>query len=62
MKFKGAEASNIQVLKSMRCLSYQCAEGNIPDMQLYKMLDELIELLKNFIIDSLSEYEKAEWG
>src|SRR5947209_6109810 len=69
MKTKGIDfdyhftpASLVQVYKSVRCLSYQCAEGNVPETQLYKFLEDLEHLLAYWIVNSLPEYEKAEWG
>lgn len=62
MKFVRVFDSDIQVLKSMHCLRYQCNEGNIPEQPAFKFLEELIEVLTAKIIDSLPEYEKAVWG
>lgn len=53
--------NKFQCLKSMECLHYQCSEGNVPETKLYKFLSELIELWKNYIIEELPEYEKAQW-
>lgn len=50
-----------QCLSSMRCLRYQCNEGDVPETKLYKMLDELIELWMYYIIDEIPEYKKTKW-
>lgn len=50
-----------QTVKSMECLQYQCTEGTIPKMRLYKLLDELIIEMKTMIISMQPEYQKAKW-
>jgi len=54
--------SKCTVLKAMRCLRYQCAEGNVPESDLFKKLDEAINRLAIEIVDALPEYESAEWS
>lgn len=51
-----------QALKSLNCLIYQCSEGDVPDMELYKTLKELSNFLKDVIVNESEEYEQAEWG
>lgn len=53
--------SKIQVLKSARCLLYQCNEGNVPQEPLYQALEKFIADLSYEIIDELPEYEAAQW-
>lgn len=60
-------------LKALRCLLYQCAEGDVPDTQLYKCIEATAESLalvpgkpdplgyRPPMRDSL-EYERAPWG
>jgi len=51
-----------QTLKSLDCYLYQCSEGDIPEAALYKQLtDYSIRLMRN-IIESLTQYEAANWG
>jgi hypothetical protein len=50
-----------QALKSMHCLRYQCDEGDVPDSNMYKILDNIIRNWESYIIDSLPEYERARW-
>ena len=57
-----ARLNKYQALKSMQCLSYQCSEGNVPKMKLYKWLNDQINILESNIIDSIPEYQKAEWN
>lgn len=56
------DSSVIQNLKSMRCLSYQCCEGNVPETRLYAALEQAINTLCWKIINDLTEYKEAEWG
>jgi hypothetical protein len=52
-----------QVLKSLQCWLYQCCEGEVPETELYKLFDTDVRLyLMDKIIDTLPEYQKAEWG
>jgi len=61
-KFKKVKVYDCQALKSAECLYYQCSEGNVPGMKLYKSLRSLIEIMRNFVIEKLPAYTKAEWG
>jgi hypothetical protein len=61
MRFQHEPASDIQVLKAMHCLRYQCSEGNVPKMRFYRFLNRLIRLLESHIVHQLPEYERAEW-
>jgi len=51
----------IQVYKSIQCLSYQCAEGDVPQTELYKFLDELENTIAHEIVSQIPEYSKAGW-
>lgn len=62
MKFVREFVPDIQVLKSMHCLRYQCDEGENDKQPGFKLLEELIQILTDHIIDSLPEYERAVWG
>lgn len=54
--------SNLQLLKSLQCLIYQCDEGDIDKEPLFLWLNKVEECLKSFIIAKLPEYEACEWG
>lgn len=49
--------------QAMRCLRYQCSEGNVPEtFTEYKILNDAIQRLSSAIIDALPKdeaYEKA---
>jgi hypothetical protein len=53
--------NKFQCLKDMKCLRYQCSEGNVPDTRLYKFLEELIEAYMSYIIEELPQYNNASW-
>ncbi len=50
-----------QILKSLQCFLYQCSEGEIPQEDLYKTLQNIEEILINHIISNLEDYKKAKW-
>lgn len=53
----------VQILKSLQCWLYQCSEGEVPEKELYKFFDEIVEvyLLKK-IVYALPQYDQAEWA
>ena len=44
-RFSPRQYSKVQQYKALQCLAYQCAEGNIPERQLYQQLEKVIDLL-----------------
>jgi hypothetical protein len=53
----------VQVLKSLQCWLYQCNEKDVPTTALYGLFDNEVQLyLMTEIIDTLPEYQNAEWG
>ena len=53
----------IQVLKSLQCWLYQCAEGNVVRKKLYRFFNEVVKVcLMSKIIYELPEYDEARWG
>lgn len=53
--------SPIQVLKSLQCFLYQCTEGDIPEMLLYKALKKWEGDLAINIVQSMPEWDSAKW-
>ena len=51
-----------QVLKSMRCLQYQCTEGDIVESELYQWLDKALCQLALELACKDKRYEEAHWG
>lgn len=59
--FKFKEINIFQALKSMHCLSYQACEGNVPNQEIYKFLDQIIRATESHIIDEIKEYKDSKW-
>ena len=63
-ELKPMSASLIQGYKSIRCLKYQCSE-HVPGSKHKRMLEEMkkasLELAET-IVDTLPEFNDAEWG
>ena len=55
-------AELIVALKSMECLAYQCMEGNVPETDLYKALNEAIGKVAIEIVHRMPAYQLAPWG
>jgi hypothetical protein len=52
-----------QLVKSIDCWLYQCAEGDVPENPLYQLFDKMIvPMLLRRIIYYSPEYDQAEWG
>jgi hypothetical protein len=60
-RFQYEDGGPIRVYKSLRCLVYQCSEGNVPETPLFKFLEDLSNSLASSIVHSLPEFEKGEW-
>ena len=58
-----------QILKSANCLLYQCSEGDVPEMPLYRQLEEAAEALSdrlggpegNMGKNRNPRYDAAQW-
>jgi hypothetical protein len=61
-KWRLSHATDIQQFKAVQCLSYQCAEGDVPERPLYRELEDLERLMAAEIIRHLPAYEHAPWG
>lgn len=62
-QYKPVASTKMQVLKSLRCWLYQCAEGDVFYRPFYQCFDTVIEhYLMGRIITDLLEYEEAAWG
>lgn len=61
-----AKASPVEMHKAIRCLRYQCAEGDVPDTNpLFNELERVLALIEQSEgrkIDETAEYERASWG
>ena len=59
---KWANADPVEQFKAIRCLLYQCCEGNVPHSRLYAELNAAAGKLAQRIVQNLPEYERAPWG
>lgn len=60
-EFKKVVVSKIQAYKSLRCLMYQCSEGDVPDSELYKQMDVFGDRMASNIVYDLPAFDQAEW-
>ena len=60
-RFRHEDISIVQAIKSLGCLTYQMAEGDVPERPLYKALHHLEGQWAMQIVQSLPEYESAVW-
>lgn len=61
--YKPEVASDFQVLKSLDCWLYQCAEGVVMYDPFYTFFaEDVARFVMRKIINRLSGYERAEWG
>jgi len=51
-----------QLLKTLQCIRYQIEGKEFEESQTVKTLDEIINKIKDYIIEIIPEYEAAEWG
>jgi hypothetical protein len=54
-------ADMVDSYKALRCLIYQCSEGNVPETALYLELERAAGELSSDIVRSLPEYEDTSW-
>jgi hypothetical protein len=50
-----------QAYKSLQCLLYQCNEGNVNELPLFKALEEFKSAMAEHFVEHSEEYEKAKW-
>lgn len=51
-----------QVYNSLRCLTYQCCEGNCYKKKVYKILEEIEKALAYHIANKQTEIKGCVWG
>ncbi len=61
-KFQLRPCSQVQAIKSLACLLYQCSEGNVPETPLYKEFEGFQNHLAGDFVRSLPEWDQAEWA
>jgi len=61
--FKQVAVGAIQASKSLACLIYQCSEGDVPDTELFKLLEQVEGEINGRIVRALPEWDQgAVWG
>lgn len=58
---QGDLAARCQYYMDLRCLIYQCSEGEVPEWPLYKALEQIANSVASEIVHSLPEYDRARW-
>lgn len=53
---------SIAAYKAFNCFMYQCCEGNIPETDLYKLMDKVQSQVARHILSCSKEYDTADWG
>ena len=54
-------ATQIEVIKALKVWKYQCTEGGIPELALYKAMVEIHCLLCIDYVEKMEEYEDEPW-
>jgi hypothetical protein len=55
--------TDIGVYKALQCWLYQCSEGDVPEMPLYKLFDHYVQQTIGYsIISKLPEWEAVAWA
>ena len=52
---------HVRCYKALQCLIYQCSEGDVPDTELYKLMERVSSAMASRIIREHSAYEDAPW-
>ncbi len=59
---KAEYTNKIQVYKSIQCFLYQCTEGKIMELGLFKAMESIKDMIGSEIIRDLPQYETGIWG
>ena len=59
--YRYTPTSVVQAYKSLRCLLYQCSEGDVPNHPIFKLLEKTGDIMARQIVSDLPEYAKAKW-
>lgn len=57
-----APPTAVQAYKSTYCLRYQCAEGDVKERPLFKLLTELHHAMAHRLVCETPEYQRASWS
>jgi len=56
-----AHTTPLSGLKALRCLMYQCTEGEVPETELYQTMDRISGDIAMRIINRMPEYDSLPW-
>lgn len=51
-----------QLYAYIKCLLYQCSEGDVPESDLFKRLESISDALAHDIVSGSKQFETASWG
>ena len=51
----------LRLIKSAQCLHYQCSEGDVPNLPLYRRLNRAIGDACEDVVSSLAEWQALPW-
>jgi hypothetical protein len=51
-----------QVYKSLKCWLYQCAEGSVPETDLFKLMDNMAKAIAMYIVETSPAFTVADWN
>lgn len=60
-QFRYELTDRIGAYKALRCLIYQCSEGDVPKTKLYNVLEDISSYMAHSIVSSLKTYEDRPW-
>ena len=60
-RYRNKSYTDVEKFKAMRCLLYQCSEGDVPDKELYHRLEQRSNELARSIVSNLPEFNEAPW-
>ena len=56
------QRTKVETYKQIRCLLYQCSEGDVPEYPLFEALEHYAKWMADEIVKDLPAYERAPWG
>lgn len=61
-RFEFSQAGEVARYKALRCLLYQCSEGDVPESVLYQELEALAHWQAAEIVAGLHSWDISDWG
>lgn len=53
--------SQLELIKAAHCWIYQCSEGDFPDDDLFKRVEEAVHSAEESYVSNLDEYDALPW-